>query len=384
MSQISDSEQATTAERPPRKPASGTGRARTFARGLWLITTLELRQRVRGVGWYVLLGVFVLLVAIVTVLLWLSTSASIMGGGGVFSTIIFFVLLLGTLVSPALSGNAINGDRDAGTLATTQVTLITTGQLVLGKFLAAWITSLAFLAAGLPFLLFAVMLGEVSLATINVSVLVLAAELGVAAAVGVGLSGILTRPLFSIVVTYLVVAALSVGTLISFALLGTATKSEATTITREPSSATYDPDTGVQTDVVCGPPRVEAYDVPRFDYYWWVLAANPYVVVADASPGVFDEYGSPQDLFGWIAVGVRSAQAAPDLHTENNFCENGALPGESGYIPRPTAEQIYNDAVPSWFVGLAIHLALGAGALYWAWRRTFAPARHLPKGSRVA
>lgn len=384
MSQISDAEQAPTAERPPHEPASGAGRARTFARGLWLITTLELRQRVRRVGWYVLLGVFVLLVAVVTVLLWLSTSAAIMGGGGVFSTIIFFVLLLGTLVSPALSGNAINGDRDAGTLATTQVTLMTTAQLVLGKFLAAWITSLAFLAASLPFLLFAVMLGEVSLATINVSVLVLAAELGVAAAVGVGLSGILTRPLFSIVVTYLVVAALSVGTLISFALLGTATKSEATTITREPSSATYDPDTGVQTDVVCGSPRVETNDVPRFDYYWWVLAANPYVVVADASPGVFDEYGNPLDLFGWISVGVRSAQAAPDLHTENNYCENGALPGESGYIARPTTEQIYNDAVPSWFVGLAIHLALGAGALFWAWRRTFAPARHLPKGSRVA
>ena len=80
-----------------------------FFAGMWLVVTLDLKQRVRGVAWYVLLGVFVLLVTIVTGLLVLATNAWDDGGGGVFSTIVFFVLLLGTLVSPALSGNAING-----------------------------------------------------------------------------------------------------------------------------------------------------------------------------------------------------------------------------------------------------------------------------------
>ena len=51
-------------------------------------------------------------------------------GGLLYSLVIYFVLLLGVLVAPAMSGNAINGDRDSGTLATTQVTLITTWQLV--------------------------------------------------------------------------------------------------------------------------------------------------------------------------------------------------------------------------------------------------------------
>lgn len=393
MSQTMDVDTVNPGEPSPAGASAGqppdATAAQTFFSGLWLIASLELRQRVRGVAWYVLLGVFVLLVGIVTALLWMSTSAWASGGGGVFSTIIFFVLLLGTLVSPALSGNAINGDRDSGTLATTQVTLITTGQLVMGKFVAAWITALAFLAASVPFLFFAVVLGEVSVATILMSVLVLAAELGVVAAVGVGLSGILTRPLFSIVVTYLVVAALSIGTLISFALLGTATKSEVTTTTYEIGSSTFDPDTGAQTDIVCMPPTTYRYEVPRFDYYWWILAANPYVVVADASPGVFDEHGgAAQDLFGWIAVGVRSAQKAPDLDVEYNNCQAAAPGGEGNsesYLPSgPTPEQVYNSAVPSWFVGLAIHLVLGAGALYWAWRRTYAPARRLPTGSRIA
>ena len=120
-----------------------------FFRGLWLIVSLELRQRVRGVAWYVLLGVFVVLVAVVTLLLWLATGGGD-SSGWIFSTVVYFVLLLGTLVTPALSGNAINGERDAGTLATTQVTLITTTQLVLGKFLAAWLIALAFLAASAP------------------------------------------------------------------------------------------------------------------------------------------------------------------------------------------------------------------------------------------
>ena len=100
---------------------------KTWLSGVGVVLGLELRQRVRGTGWYVLLGVFTLLVGLVTLLLWLSLGA--LGGdtaGGIFSTLIFFVLLLGTLVVPAVSGNAINGDRAAGTLATTQVTLIST------------------------------------------------------------------------------------------------------------------------------------------------------------------------------------------------------------------------------------------------------------------
>ena len=86
-----------------------------FWRGLWLIAAIELRQRVRGVAWYVLLGVFVLLLLIVTVLLAITfgltaqaSGASANAGAPIFSTIIYFVLLLGTLVAPALSGNAIN------------------------------------------------------------------------------------------------------------------------------------------------------------------------------------------------------------------------------------------------------------------------------------
>ena len=356
----------------------------TFLSGIGVVLGLELRQRVRGIAWYVLLGLFAVLVAVVTGAVWLITAgfSSDDFGGGLYSTIIYFVLLLGTLVAPALSGNAINGDRDAGTLATTQVTLITTGQLILGKFFAAWITALAFLAVSLPFLLVAFAAGGLEWDTILVSTLVLALELGVVAAVGVGLSGILSKPLFSIVATYLVVAALSVGTLIAFGLAGLATQTEvrSTYIGIEWPSDGSDPG----DDPTCLPPQVTTYQQPRFDYVWGILAINPYVVLADASPGSFDENGNPRDVFTAIKSGARGAQIAPAAEQVNDECAYYSDPSGREPFEYKTSEEIVDETVPSWFVGLTAHLVLGGGLLAWAWARTNTPARTLTKGSRIA
>jgi ABC-type transport system involved in multi-copper enzyme maturation permease subunit len=358
-----------------------------FLSGLGVVINLELRQRVRGTASYVLLGLFFVLVAIVTFLVWLALTgfgSQATENAGIFSTVIYFVLLLGTLVTPALSGNAVNGDRDAGTLATTQVTLLTTWQIILGKFVASWITALAFLAVAVPFLLFSMIVGDIRPDTIAVSILVLAIELGVVAAIGVGLSAIISKPLFSVVATYLVVAALSIGTLIAFGLGGLATQSEqrSTYINVVWPTDGSNPD----TDAQCEPPQVSTYNIPRFDYYWWILSANPYVVLADASPTSFDRYDNPEDLFGFIKLGVRSAQISPDLDVTYNDCErwqNGTI-DEYNYNNGTTGRETIESTVPSWFVGFGIHVLLGVGALAWGWSRTNTPARKLAKGSRIA
>jgi ABC-2 type transport system permease protein len=347
-----------------------------FFSGVWIVLTLELRQRVRGVAWYVLLGVFVAVLAVVTILLTVAftgyNSIDDAAGAAIYSTIIYFVLLLGTLVAPALSGNAINGDRDAGTLATTQVTLITTWQLVIGKFLAAWVTALAFLAASLPFIAYASLIGGLEPLTGLVSTLVLAFELGVVAAIGVGLSGIITRPLFSIVTTYLMVAALSIGSLIAFGLGGLAVQ---TTVT---NTSTYGTDYSASGEALsCGPAQVYESQAPRFDLFWGLLVANPYVLLADAVPTTYNDAGYTEDLFGAIKFGVRASQIPPQ-DTVYDECAG------TGYEDPKTPEQVIASTVPGWFVGMAIHLLLAAGALFWAWRRTDTPAGRLPKGSRVA
>ncbi|QTX06314.1 ABC transporter permease [Agromyces archimandritae] len=356
-----------------------------FWRGTGLIVALDLRQRVRGVAWYVLLGIFVFLIFLVAVLLTMATDAWEAGGGGVFSTIVFFVLLLGTLVSPAMSGNAINGDREQGTLATTQVTLVTTGQIVVGKWIAAWLTALAFLAAAVPFLVYGLVLGGVSGWTIALSIFVTAVELGVVAAVGVGLSGVLVKPLFSVVVTYLVVAALSIGTLIAFGLGGTAVQSTATVTQKMVDWSKLDANGEVPGGgpVPCLPTETNTYQVPRYDLVWGFLAANPYVVVADAAATDFTDDGEPRDLFGWISVAVRQAQQPPELDQVIDACATFRS-GEPESYESQTPKEIFDAAVPSWFVGLGIHVLLGAGALWWAWARTRTPAKRLSAGSRIA
>ncbi|MGV8885452.1 MAG: ABC transporter permease [Microbacteriaceae bacterium] len=367
----------------------------TFLSGIGTIVGLELRQRVRGVAAWVLLGIFVLLVGLVTLGVWFAFGSYTQdtAGGQIFSTVIYFVLLLGTLVTPALSGNAINGDRDAGTLATTQVTLVTTWQLILGKFLAAWVTALAFLVASVPFLFVAVLTGDVRADVVLVSLLVLSLELGMVAAVGVGLSGVINKPLFSIVTTYLVVAALSVGTLITFGLAGLATQ---TTVDQTITEIRW-PDDGSDpgANVECDAPYTASIRVPRFDLYWGILAANPYVVLADASPSTFDERSNPVDLFTTIKVGSRLAQI-PRAEEVLDYCadykasfasgdQQGSDYGYGGGDPRySTGEKIVENTVSSGFVGLTIHVLLGAGMLVWAWARTETPARRLTKGSRIA
>jgi ABC-type transport system involved in multi-copper enzyme maturation permease subunit len=349
--------------------------------GSWVIFSLEMQQRIRGVAWYVLLGVFFGLLLLVTVITSVVVfSADVTGGGKqvgglLYSLIIYFVLLLGSLVAPAMSGNAINGDRDAGTLATTQVTLVTTWQLVFGKFLAAWATALGFLIVSLPFLLFSAIVGGPDITTVVVSLVVLFVELGVIAAIGVGLSGLISRPLFSVVVTYLTVAALTLGTLIAFALGGLAVESR---------MVTYGYNTVDEKTHTCTGLTSYQTQVPRFDLDWGVLAPNPFVVLSDAVPTTYDQSGNPADLFGEFKYAERSAQRSPLVGSGPAATCREDLGYTSGTQAGPTARSIIDSTTPSWLVGIGIQLVLAVAAVTGAWAKTRSPARRLSKGSRVA
>lgn len=356
---------------------------------LWTIAALDLTQRVRTVSWYVLLGVFALFLIGATVLAFFSFGYGYAQdtGAGVYSTVVFITLLLIVLVSPTLSGNTINGDRDAATLAPVQVTQATTAEIILGKFLAAWITGLAFAAVAVPFLVIASFGGGVNVLTVVVSLLILIVETGVIAAFGTALSGILARPLFSVATTYLVVAALAVGTLIGFGLVGSSITSEQT---YRYQSAEYDPETGAPVckdgsedcwdapeEMVCGEVETSVTRVPRFDSVWWMLAANPFVILADATPTGFDRNGQPVDLFGYAKTAVRWAQIPPELEDGWSECEPYVDDSRS-------SEEIIAATVPSWFVGLSVQLVAAGLVLWWAGARTRTPARALPPGTRIA
>lgn len=341
---------------------------------LGTIIGLELRQRVRSVAWYVLLGIFGVILLGVTGLAFASFSLTTGGGPWLFSMLIFLVLLLALLVSPTFSGSAVNGDRDAATLAPLQVTLATTAEIILGKFFAAWITGLAFLAVALPFLIIATAAGGLEPLIVITSLAVLVVEVGVVAAIGVGFSAILARPLFSVACTYLVVAALTVGTLIAFWLGGTALRTEVTASERYSFGGM-----SIADEDGCGPWEERTFESPRFDRVWGILAANPFVVMADATPTQIGPHGYPEDLFGQISLGVRTAQIPPETAIRNDYCTAAYADSDSS-----PAEEIMATTTPSWFVGLLMQFVLAAGLLVCGWARTRTPARRLPPGTRIA
>ncbi|WP_110588109.1 ABC transporter permease [Microbacterium suaedae] len=389
-----------------------------------VLVGLDLRQRVRRPGFYVLLGVFFLVVVGITWLGSLVFSGSGSVASGMVSVAIYGVLLMTVLVTPTFTGNAINGDRDSATLAPVQVTLATTAEILVAKLLAGWVTGLVYLVAAVPALVFALIRGQfappapnwaglagqdtIHPATLIVSILILAVEIGVFAAIGVGLSAVIARPLFSVAASYLVVMLLVIGTVIAFGLGTFAARSSVSTLTESPDQVYVS--TGEasrlpscdESSEPCLEPRPDVTpqcvevrgsgEAPRYDYVWWILAANPFVVLADATPTGYDGSGYPVDLFGQIKYGIRSAQHPPELIRDDwadpcdgkPFVEGEYTDPPLSELDRQTPREAIASSTPSWFVGLGIQVLLAAGLMLWGASRTRTPARRTPPGSRIA
>jgi ABC-type transport system involved in multi-copper enzyme maturation permease subunit len=377
-----------TTQRPPAR-----GRGAGYLGGIWDVVVLELKQRLRSRGWYIMLGIWFILTGLVTWLTWAAWNAQREAqrsysnfmppetgpGSMIFEVVLAFVLLFALLVAPALSANAVNGDRAGGTLAILQVTLLRPGQILWGKFFAAWAAALAFLVASTPFLIIGVALGGMTPGHVVVALLMLAVEVGVVSATGVGISALAGRPLFSIVVTYLAVAGLVFGSLIAFGL-GTGL-SQGTIMANQAQYRSYSPyvpleeqPAPMEPEYTCSGP-LQAQPAVHTDRVAWMLAMNPYVVVADAIPypvRTSNAFGmsSPVGAIESISQGARYAMAGP----EGTYpCANGEAK------PRYLAQ-----STPLWPLGLGLQLVL-AGLLMWlGWRSLRTPAHRLARGTRIA
>lgn len=354
--------------------------------GVWLVTQLELRQRVRSTKWKWALVTVAALIAGVTALLWAANHSlsGTMGGPGdlVFGMVVFFVLFLGLVVSPTLSSTTINGDVRDGTLAPLQATGLSAADIVLGKLLASWAASLAFLAVALPFVVIAYFDGSIPALAMVTVIAVLAVELLVVCALGLGWSALTARTSASAVLTYTTVAVLVAVLPIVFGLLAL-TYTEEVTITQRsevyyssfgaPAGAKPDP----SGDYVVCEENTYTNTVARTDRTWWLLAVNPYVIVADSAPSAkqTEGYGST-GLLGGLKQAVREARLGPNTYTD--YCNDGVTPVEQ-------ARRDNLDALPPvWPWGLGVQALLGLGAVALAVRRVSVPYGKLPTGSRVA
>lgn len=338
-----------------------------FAGGVRSVFSLEMKQRLRSRSWYVLLTVWFFVIGLVATMTAVNSSLETGPRGPIlYELMVGFILFFGLLIAPALSANAVNGDRAAGTLAILQVTLLRPGQILAGKWLASWAASMGFLVASIPFLVWALALGGVRPLSALVAVLMLAVELGIVCAVGVGVSALAARPLFSIVVTYMLVALLGLGSLIGFGLGAFLTEG-----TVKANSSTYTYGNGMDEHTCSGPLR--EVPVAHTERIAWILAVNPFVVVADSIPVAEEADGNgfaANGVMEGISNLVREAQAGP----ENTMpCLNGESRGT-----RPP------DVPPIWPLGLTLQTALAALLVFLGRRRLVTPVRKLSAGTRIA
>ena len=364
---------APVTQRPP-EASSTLG----YLAGIGTIFKLEILQRVRSRGWYIMLAIWFVVIAAVVALAAATVGSEGFGAGQVmFELVIAFVLFFGMLIAPALSSNSITGDRANGTLAILQNTLLTPGQLLIGKWLAAWVASLGFLVVTIPLIGWAMTYGDVYLPGVPVLLGMLALELAIVCAIGVGVSALANRTLFAVLISYLLVAMLGLGTLIGFGLSMELVKTEVMVSEQIWPDEYMNGDGTVAWDennYTCGTALypMTAYATERNT---WLLAANPFVVVADAVPRpAVDPSNQSLDTMGpmgGISEAVRQSQAGQMDFTP---CINGVK----------SVEAAPANATPLWPLGLGLQLLLAAVLLVAGRRKLHTPAGRLATGTRIA
>jgi len=342
-----------------------------LAYGAWLVARQEFRIRLRTgrwrwllAGWVALVGAFTLLVDLALTTGYGYDTDTSRRGVPVFGILMFFVLAMVMVISPALTSQTVNGDRERGTLATLQVTLLRPAEIAVGKLLAGWGVGLVMLALTLPFTGYAILRGGLTVDRIAAVYAVVALLIGGVCAVSQALSALLARSITSALLSYLAVFALTVGTLIAF-VLASALVTTKHTYANTDSNESY------------------TVDENRPDLVWWLLAPNPFVVLADSTPRVPPRFSTEgdtvevdqYDILSAVGNEVRAIRRPPEYRYAYAYSYTS-----TGEVIQP--ERIQDK--PIWPWGLGFDLLAGAGALAITIRRLRTPTRKLGRGVRIA
>ncbi len=240
--------------------------------------------------------------------------------------------------------------------------------------LAGWGVGLVALALSIPFAGYAMAQGGITVVRMLAVYGVVALLIGVVCAFSQALSALLARSITSALLSYVTAAALAVGTLIAFAI--------AVPLTEERRYVPM-PDGGGYDSYQTHEERV-----------WWLLAPNPFVILADAAPRVppkilrdgniirIDDY----DPLSQISRQVRALRVGP----EYRYFYYGSMPCADVVVTTPGSQIIADCApprppdLPVWPYGLAFSALLGVASVAITTLRLRTPNRRLPKGVRVA
>jgi ABC-type transport system involved in multi-copper enzyme maturation permease subunit len=371
--------------------------------GVRSVARQEFTQRIRKGRWRWLLATWFLVLLSVSVLIRMalrSAGAEVAPyrGAVMYGGLMLLVLSLALLVVPALAAQSVNGDRERGVLATLQVTRLSAAEIALGKFAAAWGTTMIFLALTAPLVIWCAFEGGLDPVSVFVVTLVMSILLATVCAVALALSALLARSTTSSVLSYLAVFGLTLGTLIVFGLATAMTQEDITHNERVPVyfDEAHPPPTAPPAVEPTGPPTPLRYEQQQYvetrtrsDRVWWLLSPNPFVVLADAAPYRPRCYRPD----GWTGYAGPPGTAIPECN-DSGIDPLGAIGQGVRDLRRAPTESTVGEVVltepdrgrgaPVWPTGLAVNLLLGVGALMVATRRLRTPARTLARGQRVA
>ncbi|MEE1650692.1 ABC transporter permease subunit [Brachybacterium sp. J144] len=369
---------------PRNAPLNGTLSLRL--RGLRLVTSLELRQRIRSRKWYVALGVWTLIllglggVALVPTMLSSGWSEVRWIASITFSLQAMLVLAAMLLVVPALSAGSLNGDRSAGTLAILQASLVSPLEIVLGKLIAGWVTGLAFLVLALPSVLPTMLLGGIAPLYALRLVVVIALLTLCVTAVGLGLSAITQRQLGSVVLAYVIVFGVTAVLPIVWGTSAAVLAEERTVTTWTYDYENWPEDGSSPAEMQCIE-QEEERTVLRLDLTMPLMWGNPVVLLAEAAPTLGTDWwndeadGSRADVLTLTKLGMRTA--ATPLHPSHFVSCSSDTPGY------PTDLGSAQNR-PLWPMGFGLWILAAAASLTVAVLRLRVPIRHLGAGTRIA
>ncbi len=203
--------------------------AREFASAVQTIMVKELRSRFRGRRAFVVLTVYLALLALILygVYTLLASTRQGIGFGGaatasaiigqaIFGVLSAFELLLICFIAPGFTAGAISLEREKQTLDLLVSTPMRPGAIVVGKLLAALAFILLMITAAIPLNAIAFMYGGVTIGDlVRQQVVLFSAALGLGT-IGLFFSALLKRTQAATVLTYCAMLTLTVGSLLVF------------------------------------------------------------------------------------------------------------------------------------------------------------------------
>ena len=211
---------------PPRR-----SRIREFGGAVSTIMVKELRSRMRGRRAFVILTIYLGLLALITYGAYLLAAPAARGGfagaigqsntsaiigQSIFTLLSIFQLILICFIAPGFTAGQISLEREKQTLDLLVSTPMRPGAIVIGKLLAALAFVMLMIVAAVPITAIVLMYGGASVEDIVRQQVVLLATAVLLGAIGLFFSSLLKRTQAATVLSYITMLALTLGTMMLF------------------------------------------------------------------------------------------------------------------------------------------------------------------------